>query len=945
MKFLNVISVVCKYLLVLAMLGGLPVKAQQGVMTFSHISSEQGLSNSTIEAIAQDHRGFIWIGTRDGLNLYDGKQMTVFRHINGNNKSISDNFVKFIYEDKKQTLWIGTTNGLNRYDAASKTFTPFYAQAGHRGSLQGNTINCILEDLQNNLWIGTDAGLNLINRQTGTFETSPNVNSAVNYISQGKEGLLWIAHNAGVFSYNTANKKLISVNNIKTIIKLIQPDKQGNLWLATESNGLLYFNPALNTSKTYRHSDANLKSLGSDQILSLFTDKAGHLWVGTINGGLNIYDEKTGSFLKYTYRPDVSAGLSQRTISAIYEDRQGSFWIGTHRGGINLYTPNAKKFNLYRQQASGNSLSYNDVKCFEEDHNGQIWIGTDGGGLNLFNNASQTFKVYRNSVNNSNSLASDAVLDITEDKQHRLWVATWGGGLNLFNPTSGTFERYMHDAADSKSISSNFVQNIYQDRQNTLWAGTYFGGLNRFDPDTKTFKRVITDSAGKTRLQGNNIVALNEDAEGNLWIGTDDGGLNCYRADTKQFVHYFNTEAKKPDIRVIFTDSRKRLWIGQSGLYLFNKQKNSFRLFTNKAGLDHYFIKGITEDNEGNLWVSTSNGLVKLNPGNGSVNTYNTGDGLQAMEFEANAYMKTLSGEMFFGGINGFNKFKPGQIINNPYIPPVYITGFQIFDKEVLPGQPGSPLNKDISFTQHVKLNYTQSSISFSFAALNYLAPQNNRYAYKLTRINSGFVYTQRNTATYTNLDPGDYTFTVKAANNDGVWNTKGTSITITITPPWWLTWWFKLLVFILAAGSVYAFITYRQNQHLKKLEEAKKEELHQLQLQFFTNISHEFRTPLTLILGPVEKLLNNISRAENTHAYQIIYRNAKRLMHLINELMDFRKAESGALQLKVTQGNINVFLSEIAEEFGFWAQQKISVFLLKMKMQATILFSSTGRY
>jgi hypothetical protein len=489
---------------------------------------------------------------------------------------------------------------------------------------------------------------------------------------------------------------------------------------------------------------------------------------------------------------------------------------------------------------------------------------------------------------------------------------------------------FKNNPANPASISSDFVQNVYQDKTGALWVGTYFGGLNRFDPSTKKFTRVMADPAGKTKLQGNNIVALNEDADGNLWIGTDDGGLNCYRRQSQKFEHYFDKENKKPDIRVIFTDHTGGLWIGQSGLYKYDKQKNAFALFTTEAGLGHDFIKGLTEDGEGNLWVSTSNGLVKLNPKTGHANKFNTSDGLQAMEFEVNAYMKTKNGQMFFGGINGFNAFYPRDIKSNYYVPPVYITDFQIFGRSALPGK-DSTLEKDISLTDHIELNYLQSSISFSFAALNYLAPENNKYAYKLTGFDKSFNYTgTAPQASYTNLDPGDYTFTVKAANNDGVWNNAGRSITITITPPWWLTWWFRTLGVLFSLGLAYAIIRYRQNLQLKKLEEEKKEEVHQLQLQFFTNISHEFRTPLTLLLGPLEKLMGNGSQPEQSRTYQLMYRNATRLMNLINELMDFRKAESGVLKLNVTPGNITVFMNEITDEFDLWAEQKHIKFTLQ---------------
>jgi ligand-binding sensor domain-containing protein/signal transduction histidine kinase/DNA-binding response OmpR family regulator len=909
--------------------------AQSQTISFKHINYDQGLSNSTIEDITQDARGFIWIGTRDGLNQYDGYRMTVFRNQKGNPNTLSDNYITCLYTDKQNTLWIGTLNGLNRYNETTKTFTSYIKQTGNPVSISGNTINCIMEDADHNLWVATNGGLDIFDRDSKKFGHIKSTvlhtgTNAVNYILQDDQKIIWIATDGGLVKYNPGSKTFTAQITDPTLgINFIQQGINGQLWLATKGTGLLALNPD-GSYKSYRHNDTNPGSLGNDQVLSLLRDRAGRIWAGTINGGLNLFNNNTQNFTKYTYQPTKPYSLSQRTISAIFEDKQGNFWIGTHRGGVNLYNPGAKKFDVYRQEVGGNSLSYNDVKCFEEDHAGRIWVGTDGGGLNLFNQQQQTFTAYRHRINDGTSLGSDAVLDITEDKQNRLWISTWGGGLNLMNTASGTFTSFKNNPANPYSISSDFVQQVYQDKTGTIWVGTYFGGLNRFDPFTQKFTRITTDPTGKTQLLGNNIVALNEDPEGNLWIGTDDGGLNFYRRKTQSFEHYFEQQNKKPDIRVIFIDHRGDIWVGQSGLYRYNPQKNSFLLFTEQAGLGHDFIKGITEDKENNLWVSTSNGLVKLNTATGRASKYNTSDGLQAMEFEANAYMKTRSNQLFFGGINGFNTFYPADIKSNNYVPPVYITNFQIFNKDVVPGK-DSTLKKDISLTDHIELNYLQSSISFSFAALNYLAPENNKYAYQLTNFDKGFNYTGNIPhAAYTNLDPGEYTFTVKAANNDGIWNNAGKSITITITPPWWRTWWFRTLVVLTGLGIAYAIIRYRQTLQLKELEEAKKEEVHQLQLQFFTNISHEFRTPLTLLLGPLEKLIGNSSQPEQSRTYQLMHRNATRLMNLINELMDFRKAESGVLKLNVSPGNASVFMNEIMDEFGLWAEQKHINFTLQ---------------
>jgi signal transduction histidine kinase/DNA-binding NarL/FixJ family response regulator len=420
------------------------------------------------------------------------------------------------------------------------------------------------------------------------------------------------------------------------------------------------------------------------------------------------------------------------------------------------------------------------------------------------------------------------------------------------------------------------------------------------------------------------VISINEDKTGNIWIGTDDGGLNCLNAATKSFTHYFNNEEKLPDLRILFVDSKGRVWVGQAGLYLFDPAKNSFSLYTDKGGLSTEFIKGITEDKNGNFWIATSNGLTQFNPKTYEYKKYNTADGLQGLEFEANAYLKTRTGQMFFGGINGFNSFYPENINVNKFVPPVYITDFQLFNQKVNPGEKDSPLKNDISVTNTIKLSYTQSTFSFGFAALNFTASQNNQYAYRLENLDKNWNYVgNERKASYTNLAPGKYVFRVKASNNDGIWNEEGRSVVVIITPPFWATWWFKTFVLMLLTAGIILFYQFRKKREIRKMEEKKREEMHQVQLQFFTNISHEFRTPLSLILGPLEKLQREDTRFTFSHYYKIIARNAHRLMGLINELMDFRKVEAGVLKLNVMPGNLEVFLNEIYEEFSDLAQQQ----------------------
>jgi ligand-binding sensor domain-containing protein/signal transduction histidine kinase/DNA-binding response OmpR family regulator len=920
------------FLILALLLYALPTNAQSPKLSFKHINIEQGLSNSTIEAIFQDSRGFMWFATRDGLNRFDGNGIAIYRNNPHDNTSISDNYISSIFEDKDHNLWIGTINGLNCYNPDRNNFTRYMHRIADAGSISNNYITALSNKGDAELWVSTKGGgVNLLNLKTRSFSRDKNdipVNNIACLFTDNHHNL-WMGTDKGLAFYNPATKafKLYHsgmVNPALNVIVAIRQDKAGLFWLGTEDSGLLLFNTASKTFTQLKHNDRDAASLSSNMIKCLLTDAKGNIWVGTINGGLERYDAASKQFIHYQNQPQNPTSLSQRTVSALFTDRQNNLWVGTHRGGINLYTPNAEKFKLFQQEPSANSLSYNDVKAFCEDKDGDIWIGTDGGGLNLFDQRNNSFKHYRYNPYDNSSLGADAVLDVMQDSRGNIWVSTWGGGLNLLNKKTGRFTRFLNNPANKNTISSNHIQKVFEDSHHNLWVATYYGGLNLFNRDKHTFNRITYDVAGKTCLQGNNIISLNEDWAGNIWIGTDDGGLNCYNTHTGSFTHYFNDGGKMPDLRVIFTDHTGRLWVGQNGLYLFDDARGKFALYTDKGCLSTEFIKGITEDNNGVFWIATSNGITQFNPDTRYLKKYNTADGLQGLEFEANACLKTRSGQMFFGGVNGFNAFYPNNIVINKFVPPVYITDFQIFNKKVIPGANDSPLQKDISLTSRINLTYQQSDISFNYASLNYVAADNNQYAYMLEGFDKGWNYVgNQKKANYTNLDPATYVFRVKASNNDGVWNDYGASLTIVITPPYWKTWWFTLLVAVVVLGGTYYVLSLKRNLEIGKLEEQKREEIHQLQLQFFTNISHEFRTPLTLIMGPLELLSKEERRPDFLHYYNTMHRNANRLMGLINELMDFRKVESGVLQLKAMPGNPDVFINEIADEFHDLATEK----------------------
>lgn len=804
-------------------------------LKFRHFNIDQGLSSSWVESIFQDSRGFIWIGTRYGLDRLDGQQIKAYQYNSNDSTSISSNFIRCIFEDHQHNLWVGTYDGLNLFNSKKNTFKRYNYNPANKNSISNDAISAIFQDSKQNIWVCTGGGLNKFDAAKGVFyhykhnEADKNsiANDMVNDICQDAKGRLWIATETGLDAFDAANNVFthhynsafsVGTNKLVNTIRKIQADHNGNLWMGTASSGVMVFNPEKNAFKRYAHQDNNNTSLSGDQIYSMLADRYGRIWIGAINEGLNLYMPGSDSFYHYQYNFTDNFSLAQKSASAIFLDKQDNLWIGTHRGGVNLYSPNGNRFDLYQQESNPNSISFSDVKTLFQDKKGKIWVGTDGGGLNLFNPVNHTFMHYSHDPANPKSINSNSVLDVTEDNDGNMWVSTWGGGLNLFDRQRGTFTSFKNNPDDNKTISTDFVQRTYQDIKGNLWVGTYFGGLDLLDVKTKTFKHITADPDGVTHLSGHNIVDINGDKDGNIWVGTDDGGLNRYNLQTRRFSHYFDTEVKKPDIREIFIDSKNRVWIGHQGLYLFNREKNTFKLYTDKAGLAINFIKGITEDEHGNLWIATSNGLTRFNPETYAFKNFNMADGLQGVEFEPHAALRAQNGQMFFGGPQGLNAFYPDSIKLTTQIPPVYITDFQIFNKNILPTDEGSPLTADISFTKQVELNYKQSSISLGYVALNYIIAQNNQYAYKLEGFDKEWTYAGKvRKASYTNLDPGTYTFRVKACNNDGVWNEAGASLIIIIEPPFWATWWFRTFCAGFILLSIYLIYLNKVNRIKKQ--------------------------------------------------------------------------------------------------------------------------------
>jgi ligand-binding sensor domain-containing protein/serine phosphatase RsbU (regulator of sigma subunit) len=665
---------------------------------------------------------------------------------------------------------------VNTFDPKTKTFKRYQNIPGDPFSISDNKIASIFEDREGNLWIGTlGGGLNKFDQRTGKFKS---------------------------YRHIPGNSKSLSNNRINSIIE----DKDGNLLIGTWGGGLNIFDRKTETFASFLNKENDDTSLPSNTIYKIYIDKSDRIWIGTENGGLSLFDYSSKTFFTYKHNEGDERSLSNNSVSAVFEDKSGTLWVGVHRGGINYYNPNQEKFAYYTHEFFRNSVSNKNIRSFCEDKDGNIWIGTDGGGLNKFDRKTKAFTSFKHNIKDPNSISSDVVLSIEEDESGNLWIGTWGGGLNYFDKKSGKFFSYKNDPNDPTSLSSNDIWCIKKIDE-TLWLGTWSGGLNILDLKSNKNSR-IPCGVSTEKSTSCWIADIKMNSKGEIWIATT-FGLYLTNPEAKTFKSFFHSDTipgslTNNTITSIFEDSKGNMWFGaQAGLNKYIPSNQSFKKFTQQHGLPSAAIASITEDKTGNLWLGTLGGLCKFNPETEKIQTYTESDGLQGNEFSQNASLKTKDGEMYFGGINGFNVFRPENVKANDFIPPVLITGFQIFNKDV-PVSKNSVLKAHINEVKEITLSYKESVFSFEFAALNYILPENNQYLYKMEGFDKDWGSAKNSRrATYTNLDPGEYIFKVKGSNNDGIWNSIPTEIKISITPPFWRTWWFRVSMILLAIGLI----------------------------------------------------------------------------------------------------------------------------------------------
>ncbi|WP_165495846.1 two-component regulator propeller domain-containing protein [Marinobacter halodurans] len=934
------------------------VPPPQRQVVFHHLTIDDGLSNNSVVKVLQDRQGFIWATTMEGINKYDGMTFTTFtpqapgsnntpqfymnviedrdgilwfcnyggglvrhdpelntwkyyRHDENNPNSLADNTTWFVLQDRDGILWIGTFGGLSRFDPATEQFTNYRHDPSNPDSLSYNVVNPIRQDDAGMLWVGTyGGGLEKFNPETGIFTHYRHDPNDPNSLSNDNVESLWI-------------------------------DPDGSIWVGTDS-GLNHFDPDSGRFVHYFHDENVPTSLSSSFIVDVMRDSRGQLWVSTWGSGINRFDDKTQEFTRYQNDPHDPDSFIAGLVFYISEDRSGTLWFPT-LSGLDVYFPDGERFTRYQHHPDDpNSLPVGRVRTITQDKDGIFWIAMWDQGLVRFDREKNTYTTYRAEPNNPNSLSDNNIYDLRYDPRGWLWVST-ADGLNKFDPQTETWTQYHHDPENPNSLASDWVSAADVDAQGNLWLAVYGAGLQRFNPSSETFTNYPHDPENPDSIANNSLNYLTVASDGQVWMG---GDASVSRVDptTGKAVNFTPERHGISGVNshTIHEDRHGTIWVEtSSGLNKYNPDTHRFTVYPDVSAV-------LADDAQDKLWVIAGKSLGHFDPETGSLRRYNEHDGLLSNALEPTAGYTTPDGEIFVGGAKGFNSFFPDQLPDNPTPPKVALTELDLLNKPVAVGG-DSPLQKSISVTRQITLPYDYTVLSLKFAALDYRAPEKNQYAYKMEGFDQDWVYTDSSNrlATYTNLDPGDYTFRVKASNNDGVWNEKGAMLDIRVTPPWWETWWFQGSS---AAGFLaLAFVGYRSRvrgiqQRSLLLEQQVDERTHELaesneQLQiakdeadnanqaksvFLANMSHELRTPLNAILG-FSNLMGQDPQMPKSQQQNlnIITRSGEHLLTLINDILDMAKIEAGQIKLDNTPFDLGAMVREISDMMQLRAESK----------------------
>lgn len=792
-------------------------------LKFNRYTVDEGLTHNNIIDLIQDKNGFIWISTEDGLNVFDGYEFRSFRKDDTDSTSISDNRSTCIVEDADGNIWVGAANGLNRYNQQTKSFTIYRSNDEKPESLPTSIVNGLLLDSRGELWVATEGAISVYQSETDDFvnhlaqrgKEAAFQGGAVSQMSQDQQGRIWIATDYGLgmtpnfgesFQHylNTSEivpGKGISSNDVRSVFV----DQKGRLWLGYLDSGLDIIDLKTGTIKHFEHDLNDRTSLSNNYVKRTYETKEGQIWIATDNG-LNLFNESANSFSVFENDPNDEYSLGSDIMNSVLVDEQNNLWVATRLGGLSMASLEGSKFKTYKNRPGDpTSLSSNYTAGFAESSNGDLAVATDGGGVNFYHEETNSFTSIQHRDNNPGTIASNKVLALQYDRNY-LWIGMWNGGLDRLNLITGDI-RHFRKTGNREDLISDHIFQLFKDRDGNLWIGTWGNGLAKLDPKTETFISLFNDWDDKYDIHIETVNKIDQDQEGNLWIASEFDGLVKYNHQKEEARHYPTKDANDQEVKDylfgLLVDSKNRIWVGTaaSGLGLLDPSTGNFKYYTRKDGLPNDGVTGILEDANGNLWLSTNYGLCRFDPENLTFKNFDKRDGLQGNQFMPRNSLKLRSGELLFGGNNGFNRFSPQQIKENKILPDVYITDFKLFNKDVNIG-PDEILSQSIQFSDEIVLNHDQNFFSFDYVAINYRDSEKNQYRYMLEGLDDDWIDagTERRVS-YTSVQHGDYLFKVMASNNDGLWNPDPKTIKITILPPYWETWWFRSLVVILVSA------------------------------------------------------------------------------------------------------------------------------------------------
>ncbi|HEY4789350.1 MAG TPA: two-component regulator propeller domain-containing protein [Bacteroidales bacterium] len=902
------------------------IRSQPNHINFENFTIENGLSNNLIHFIFQDKKGWMWFGTYQGLNRFDGYKFTTFDHNPSDSASLETTLIRNLFEDNEGRLWVGTEKkGIYIFNRDKENFERY---SGNKGdfNLRDQTVNMIRQDRNGYLWLGTDNGLCQLDRSGKIIrlfqhsdDTSSVISNKVKVIFIDRADKLWIGTTTGVDLLDLKTNKINHLSrltpDLSDEICAIFCNTDSKIWLGTYKNGITIIDPLTFKSEHLIIDPSNERS---NTVRAIVKDQNGYYWIGT-RGGLYLYSKENHSFSYFNHDERERNSLVHNSVLNIYQDAKGDFWIGT-RGGISYIVKERQFFKCFHALPNDNHyLNNSEIYTFWMDPSGKLWIGTETGGVNIYDPEKGTFSYIKRG--SQNGISNNCVKALMGDRKGNVWVGTFMGGIDIIDYKTRHALHFKNQPNDKSSLSDNRVWSIYMDSRDHIWIGTEVG-LDRFEPSTRSFVHY------KNIVWNQPVIWIKEDSGHDLWVGTNDE-LAIYNPTSEEISHF------RVNTRMMHEDLSGRFWVTtlDKGLALFDKHKGIVKTFDKTKGIADNQTYCILEDKEGYFWISTINGLSRFDPKKETFRNFDRSNGLQNNQFRYGACFKTPNDELIFGGITGFNIFNPAEIKTNEYEPPVVFTDFRIFNKHVpISTGKNSILPQSISETHKIVLPYNKNVITIEFAALNYAQSIKNKYEYKLNGFESDWNEAgYQRSATYTNLDPGEYTFFVRASNNDNVWNKNELSLIIKVLPPYWKTWWFKLLsisLFLTFLYGIFIFITNRNHlKHELMYEKERTQMLHELDMMkvsFFTNISHELRTPLTLITSPLEKIIHTNMPVDEIRTYAVMMnRNAKNLLRLVNQLLDFRKIETGNLKLELSKGDIVFFIKEIVSSFSALAQEK----------------------